>query len=560
MVKDKLATINVLGSLIKRPSILQDAHYKLTPDDFPERFHRVVFGAVDYLIHDGVQVLDEIIIDDYLKGYPNQHELFEANQGMDYIINAVDASAPDNFDYWYKALKKCTLLNELEKRGFNISSYYNAEALHVDEQETSQEKLDNADVDSILDSFEGELIDLRQAFTMQTESKGVQAGQGMRELKEEFKKVPEMGLGMNSKKLTTICKGRRRKKLYMKTLSTGGGKSRLSVADACLCSIPKIYDPDQKGWIITGCAEPTLIITTELEIDEVQSMIQAYVACVDENHICDGKYDEGEEARVDQAIDIIEQSSLYIEHMPNFDVDDIETTIKKYKMKYGVTMVFFDYVFLSTKMLMEMSRKTRGINLREDNVLVMFIDRMKTLANNLNIHIDTSTQANGDWKNNSDPDQNIIRGAKGMADKIDVGYCGLPPTQKDLMAVQNIISKGGAETFMPQPNLVYHIYKVRRGKLNHVKLFIYFDYATLRTKDLFVTDKDYKLLDVANTSVDALLDETDVTDRAEVVYSENEPEELEKPEEIVFSDDSNDYFDDTGVAVPLGADKPPLDW
>ena len=229
-------------------------------------------------------------------------------------------------------------------------------------------------------------------------------------------------------------------------------------------------------------------------------------------------------------------------------------------MKYGVTMVFFDYVFLSTKMLMEMSRKTRGINLREDNVLVMFIDRMKTLANNLNIHIDTSTQANGDWKNNSDPDQNIIRGAKGMADKIDVGYCGLPPTQKDLMAVQNIISKWGAETFMPQPNLVYHVYKVRRGKLNHVKLFIYFNYATLRTKDLFVTDKDYKLLDVANTSVDALLDETDVTDKAEIVYPASEPEEIEEPEERVIESDADDYCFESGEPVSDSADEPPLDW
>ena len=113
---------------------------------------------------------------------------------------------------------------------------------------------------------------------------------------------------------------------------------------------------------------------------------------------------------------------------------------------------------------------------------------------------------------------------------------------------------------MPQPNLVYHVYKVRRGKLNHVKLFIYFDYATLRTKDLFVTDKDYKLLDVANTSVDALLDETDVTDKAEVVYPASEPEEIEEPEKIVFSDDSNDYFDDTGDAVPSGVDDPPFDW
>lgn len=511
MIKNKMAVINVLACLIKNPSLLMDDHYKLSPNDFPERFHKIVFAAIEHLAASGAQNLDELMIDDYLSKYPSQYKSFVDNNGVDYIEQALALSSEDNFDHFYQDLKKCSLLNALEQKGFDIKDFYNEDAVHVDEQQHLQEILDNATVDDILAKYESDLIDIKQEYSSDTISKGCQAGQGMKELKEEYKKVPEMGLGMNSMKLTTICKGRRRKKLYMKTLSTGGGKSRLSVADACLCSIPTIYDPDRKKWINTGCSEPTLIITTELEIDEVQSMIQAYVACVDENHICDGKYESDEEQRVDRAIEVIEQSNLYIEHMPSFDVDDIESVIKKYKLKHNVTMVFFDYVFLSTKMLMEMSRKTRGISLREDNVLVMFIDRMKTLANNLNIHIDTSTQANGDWKNNNDPDQNIIRGAKGMADKIDVGYCGLPPTQKDLTAVQSIISKAGA-AFMGEPNLVYHIYKVRRGKLNHVKLFIHFDYATLRTRDLFVTDKDYKLLEVANTSVDALLDETDVTD------------------------------------------------
>ena len=99
-----------------------------------------------------------------------------------------------------------------------------------------------------------------------------------------------------------------------------------------------------------------------------------------------------------------------------------------------------------------------------------------------------------------------------MLDKVDIGICVLSPSQKDLAAVQSILAQQG-QAFMKQPNLVYHVYKVRRGKLNHVKVFVHFDYGTLRTTDLFVTDKDYKLLNVANTTVESILDETDITEQ-----------------------------------------------
>ena len=112
------------------------------------------------------------------------------------------------------------------------------------------------------------------------------------------------------------------------------------------------------------------------------------------------------------------------------------------------------------------------------------------------------------------PDQSVIRGAKAIADKIDIGYVGLELTEKDKEAVHQIMPKLGM-SFCQEPNLVYHVYKVRRGKINHVKVFVNFDYGTLRTTDLFVTDRDYKLLDVKGTNIEILLDQTDMTEEAE---------------------------------------------
>jgi len=287
--------------------------------------------------------------------------------------------------------------------------------------------------------------------------------------------------------------------------------TRMSLADACLISIPKRYDLERKRWVKTGCQEPTLFITTELEIEELQTMIMAYVSGVPEEHILDGKYEPGEEARVDKAIAVVQEAPLWIEHVPDFNVDDIENVIKEYKLKHQIAYCFFDYIFTSIKILTEVATKARGVKLREDNVLVMFSDRLKGICNKLNVHIDTSTQVSGDWKNAKDPDASLIRGAKGIADKVDVGYVVLEPTQKDLEAVKSILAANG-QAFGQKPNLIFHVFKLRRGKLNHVKVFVHFDFSTLRTTDMFVTDRNYQLLSVDNTSVEMLLDQTDVSE------------------------------------------------
>lgn len=503
--KDKLATIQVLGCLIKSPLLVINEKYRLIEEDFPERFHRILFAAISNLVKNGAQDISYVNIDDYLSKYPRQYKVFTDNKGIEYVTNAVDIAQLENYDYYYSTLRKFGLLNQLQTKGFDTTPIYNPAELDVDKVAAMQRKFDDYTVTDILALYEMNIAELKTLYSVNNASQGCQAGSGMKELIQKYKQIPEMGMPMCSRKFTTITRGRRLKKLYLKTSPSGFGKTRLSVGDAACVSIPYFYDTDMNQWTNTGCHEPTLFITTELSIDEIQSMVIAYVSGVQEEHILDGKYDSGEEDRVNRAITYIEQSPLFIEHIPDFDIGDIENIIKSYKLKNNIGYVFFDYIFTSIKILTEVANKTRGVKMREDNVLLMFADRMKTLANELNVHIDTSSQANGDWKNSKDGDQNLIRGAKSIADKVDVGVVVLPVTESDKKSIAEIMHKG----FMREPNLVYHIYKIRRGKINHVKLWIHFDYGTCRTTDLFVTDNDYKLVNVENTDVKVLLANTE---------------------------------------------------
>jgi hypothetical protein len=115
--------------------------------------------------------------------------------------------------------------------------------------------------------------------------------------------------------------------------------TRSMVGDACYIGCNKIYD-ETFGWIKTGAAQPTLFITTEQELEEIQTMMLAFLSNVNETHILNGQYEEGEEERVLEAARVLKSSPLYIEDLPDFSLQDVENTIKKNIREHDVKYVF----------------------------------------------------------------------------------------------------------------------------------------------------------------------------------------------------------------------------
>ena len=110
------------------------------------------------------------------------------------------------------------------------------------------------------------------------------------------------------------------------------------IADACNFACKWIYD-DNFGWIRNGTAEPTLFITTEQEMEEIQTMMLAFLSNVEEGHILDGKYEDGEEERILRAAEILKESPLYIEELPDFSLQDVENKIKKNIREHDIKYV-----------------------------------------------------------------------------------------------------------------------------------------------------------------------------------------------------------------------------
>lgn len=523
---DKQAVFQIIGCLMKDPTLLDN--YPMTPEDFSgESFHQIIFAAIFNLYNKGIKIIDCFAINSFIYDYTKQYKIFNDNNGIEYLTSASTMCQPLNFEYYYYRLKKFALLRYYEAQKYCISDIYDSSIVTPETQEKEVRKLDSYTIEDIIGIVELKMvIEPKKRFQSQTNTNGQLAGLGMLELIEAFRQAPEMGYPMQSKIMNSLLRGARRKTFYLRSGGTGSGKSRLSFADTCCASIPWFYNLEKGKWEYTGFTSPALIITTELSIEEVQSIIIAFVSGVEEDHIIDNTYKDGEYERVVQAIQYIESSPLYIEYLPNFDLDDVTDLVKKYYREKGIELVNFDYLHTSIKMLIQISTLSKGMKIREDQVLFMASDSLKTCSTEMDIHIDSATQLNGEYKDAKEKDQNILRGSKSIADRIDAGYIAIAPTKMELEAIRPILSRG----IYPQPNMIYHLYKCRRGKITRVKVWLHVNLGNCRVQDLFVTTFDNELIPVDKLTIESaakIIDDHSI-DEKEVVASKEELSEAAK--------------------------------
>jgi replicative DNA helicase len=251
------------------------------------------------------------------------------------------------------------------------------------------------------------------------------------------------------------------------------------------------------GWIKNGTAESCLYITTEQELEEVQTMMLAFLSAVDEDHILNNRYEGDEEERIQTAIEVLKESKIIIIELPDFSLRDVENLIKKHIRENGVKYVFFDYIMTSLKILEEIAGRTGGVKLREDNILFMLSRRLKDIANEYGVFVLSSTQLNADWKEADTPDQNLLRGAKSIADSIDYGSHILPVVQKDLEGLETILS---ANTF-EKPNAKISVYKNRRGRYKGIYLWCKSNLGTCRINPMFATTWDYEIISIEDLKI-----------------------------------------------------------
>lgn len=338
---DLTAIMQIIGCVFNNPSILShDDKYKIYEEDFPDNFHKIIFGSIYKLYESGSDKITLNNIIDYLAGRPKSASIFNKQKGDEWLLKVSANANESTFDYYYNRLKKMTLLRAYDSYGIDVSDIYDPDnILDVKKKQMQEDMLDNLTILNIAEKIERKVEAIKFDYASVANVNSYQAGDEIFELLEDLKKYPDVGVPLYGPLINTVTRGARLKKFYLRSAPTGVGKTRSMIADACYIGCNKVYD-EYFGWISTGIAQPTVYITTEQELTEIQTMMLAFLANVNEEHIINGKYEGDEEERVITAANILKSSPLYIEVLPDFSLEDIEDLIKKNIRDHDVRYVF----------------------------------------------------------------------------------------------------------------------------------------------------------------------------------------------------------------------------
>jgi len=495
---DTTAVMQIIGCVFNNPQLLDYTDkYSITDEDFANEFHKVMFGAI-YKIHElGANVITLENLADFFSTRPKSGAIYKKENGEQWILRVADNAMPSSFDFYYNRLKKMSLLRAYDNYGIDVSDIYDPDnILDTKKKQLQEDILDNSTLEDIAAKVDRKIDEIRLKYVDDEFGEASQAGEGIEDLIDKFKEHPEVGVPLYGPLVNTVTRGARLKKFYLRSAATGVGKTRSMIADACYIACNKIYD-ESFGWIKNGTCEPTLYITTEQELDEIQTMMLAFLSNVDEDHILNGHYEGDEEDRVREAAKILKNSPLYIEELPDFSLKDVENKIKKNLRDHDVKYVFHDYIHTSLKILEEITRRSGGIKLREDNILFMLSNKLKDICNTYGVFIMSATQLNGDYQDAKTPDQNLLRGAKAIADKIDYGSILLNVKEEDLEALETILASNMFDT----PTIKMSVYKNRRGRYKGVVLWCKADLGTCRIQPMFCTTYGYEIIQMNDIKI-----------------------------------------------------------
>ena len=478
--------VQVIGCIFKNPKLLErDDKYKFNEQDFYDEFHKLVFGCMYNLWQLGAKEITLTAIEDYLTQRPKALAIYKTNKGPEFILKAAEMANVNTFDYYYNRMKKMSLLRAYEEMGMDLTWLYNPdEVMDMKRKQAQEDWLDNATLADIYNKINDKIDSIKLQYVENITDGGCQIGEGIDELIDSFAETPAVGYPLYDIYTSTTARGARLGKFYLRSAATNVGKTRAMVGDACFIGCSQMWSLKENKWVTTGACQSVLFIATEQTLDEIQISAVACISGVEEDHIVMHEYFTGEWERIVKAKQLLKQSKIQFICMPDFSMDDVENMIKKHIRENQVEYIFFDYIHSSAKILTEIGGKSGVKNLREDNILFLLASKLKDIAVQYGVFILSSTQLNADYQTSETPDQNLLRGSKAIADRIDWGGIMLETTKEDREKVEAFCKKNS----LPVPNVKMSIYKNRANKWKGIYLWMSTQTGICRFETLFVTD------------------------------------------------------------------------
>ena len=468
---------------MKHPQFLSEVDkYSFITTDFPTRFDKYIFCAIDGLYRDGAQKIQPIDIENYLTTEQVGLKVFKDNNGIEYLQDSLELSEVDNFNFYYGRFKKSNLLKDLQKQGFDISEFY-CENMFDPKYEEINRRFNELTPKEITDAVRKKLLGIEAKYETTDEIEVESAADGMEELVNHLGAAYEIGTPVQGHIYNQVIDGAKKGTLTIRSAASSVGKTRNAVADACYLAYPIRYNSLTCEWEQAGSNEKVLFIMTEQRFKEIKTMILAYLTDISSSRFKYADFSDRENAVISQAVKLMGYFSdnLILVKMPNPTIESIKTIVRENCIVHNIDYVFYDYIFIGPSLLNEF----KGFALRNDEVLLMFATALKDLAVELDVAMFTSTQLNAKGDDNRDiRNEGTLAGGRSTINKADNGAIMARPTKEELEILKPIYE----DNITNKPNLVTDIFKVRSGEWTQVRIWSDVNLGTLRKRDLFITD------------------------------------------------------------------------
>ena len=497
---------NILGSICQEPKLLIDNNVKLEKEDFVLQFHKIVFTALNNIISEiGTEKpISSFDVETYLKNYEKYYQIWKDSKGLDYLQACIDSANSATFSLNYQTIKKMSLLRMYKSRGFSLEGIYDYTTTNLNKFSKQQEQLAKMSLDDIVSYFDTLSQNIKDKVrTWQNGSNSFQAGDDLEDFIQSIRASPLYGLGFNDGYLNTFTGGMQLGKFFLRSMATGRGKTRLGIMDLLKVSAYEIYDTRTGKWYQNPSPQPSLFISTELEQDEIDLILLSAVTKLQPDVIRSGSYSVEERERLNRGIKALKNSELYFVELPEFSIADVTNVIDNYVLNYDCQYIVFDYIQMNAKLARTAREAFKDSNLRDDQILLELATELKNIANRRHVYIMSATQLNGSHSSDDyhvSKTEGALRGAKAIADKIDVGMIIENVSSKDLKNLSELVEDLEANPQHFTPNMATFIYKNRLGDKG-VIIWSKTDLSTLTTKPLFVTDYNYQKLDIPLTRI-----------------------------------------------------------
>ena len=138
---DKRAILILLGCYCNNPRLVKDENLATVEADYPENFHKLIWGAIENLVKKGkLEEITPMLLDTEMSQFEMAYSIWNNNNGWEYIQTAKEEALNEyrNVGRYRDEVRKYSLIrNAIEELKLDVSFIYN-EADDVIMQEFSK--------------------------------------------------------------------------------------------------------------------------------------------------------------------------------------------------------------------------------------------------------------------------------------------------------------------------------------------------------------------------------------------------------------------------------------